>query len=150
MSPALTRYAEDIVEFAATAVARENACLLAVALTPRERRGKWAVALFDRAMTPHPLRPTRDVKGQAPFPRTAAAELFEELRPRWPAYASPIRLGVVSDGVGLGFFPQDPWPLAPGWISRQVERQSCPREIIPFGAQSAWTMLREPVPARRQ
>jgi hypothetical protein len=150
MSPALTRCAEDIVEFAATALAREDACLLAVALTPRERKGKWALALFDRAMTPHPIRPTQDIQGQVPFPRTAAAGLFEELRPRWPTYASPIRLGVVSDGVGLGFFPQDPWPLAPRWLSRQIDRQSCPKEIIPFGAQSVWSLLREPLSSLRQ
>jgi hypothetical protein len=143
VSIALTRCSQEIASLAAALLAREDACLLSLALTPGDRNGKSAVVLFDRAMTPHPAqspmrgaeeRPLREIK-------FAAAALFGELNQRWPAYAPPLRLGVITDGMGLGFCPQDPWPLAPDWLSRQIQGQSSLTEILPFDPRSTWRML---------
>ena len=60
----------------------------------------------------------------APYPILAKAILdaadilFNELELRWPDYASPTRMGLVTDGCSVAFSPDHPWPLAPDWLSR--------------------------------
>lgn len=147
----LTRRAEEMVEASAALVKLADASLVSIALTPRELAGASAVVLFDRRLTGHAVgsrggefgRPVAQLK-------IAAAALFKELSPRWPAYAPPPQLGVISDGHGLGLSPQDPWPLAPDWLARQVQGQSSLTEIIAFGSRSRWSMLTRPAIGRRQ
>lgn len=68
----------------------------------------------------------------------AADALFADLRTRWPPYAAPPLIGLVTDGTGLGLSPDDPWPLAPGWIQRQRRGAASLVEIVPFAPVGAW------------
>ena len=60
----------------------------------------------------------------APYPMLARAILdaadilFDELELRWPDYAPPTRMGLITDGASLAFSPDHPWPLAPDWLLR--------------------------------
>jgi hypothetical protein len=71
----------------------------------------------------------------------AAGGLFTLLQDRWPAYAQPRRLGVVTDGTGVGFSPDDPWPLREGWLSHQILAKTQFTPILPFDTMGSWSML---------
>lgn len=66
----------------------------------------------------------------------AAQPLLDALRARWPDYARPRRIGVVTDGAGVAFSPDEPWPLVPGWLGRHVRERGSLTQILPF-----WPLL---------
>lgn len=134
-----------MVEIGAAMMKLADASLMTIALTPQNFGGASSVVLFDRMLTGHAVG-LRSGEAGRPIAqlKIAAAALFKELSPRWPAYAPPSQLGVITDGHGLGFSPQDPWPLAPDWLARQVQGQSSLTEIIPFGLRGHWRMLTRP------
>lgn len=84
----------------------------------------------------------------AALEQTARA-LFERLAPRWPPYARPRGLGVITDGGGVGFSPDDPCPLAPGWLARQVRGATSLTEIAPFAPHGRWAALTRPAAGTR-
>lgn len=151
-SQTLTLIAQEILEHAAALLALREATLVSLALTPRQRKGALSVVLFDRTMAQQPVIASsgEEERRHLAAARLGAAALFEELRPRWPVYAPPPRLGIITDGRGLGFAPRDPWPLSPGWFLRQISGESDFAEIIPFPPHSRWAMLSRPMEGRAQ
>jgi hypothetical protein len=143
----LARAAVEIVELGAWLLAACNAPLLCVALTPVERAGEHWLTPWDGATGPDVKLARNLCSSSSPY-RTlvakldrAAAELFALLQDRWPAYAQPPRLGVVTDGTGIGFSPDDPWPLRAGWLSHQILAQTQFTPILPFDARGSWSTL---------
>lgn len=71
-----------------------------------------------------------------------AAMLLDLLRARWPAGARPGRIGILGDGTGVALAPEDPWPLAEGWIDRRIAN---PRGLVAlkrFAPDGGLAMLR--------
>lgn len=78
----------------------------------------------------------------APLERATAA-LVSALRDRWPPYARPPRLGGITDGAGLAFCPDEPWPLEPGWLARRERPGGGLTRILPFAPKPCATWLTE-------
>ena len=72
---------------------------------------------------------------------SAADALFADLATRWPSYAAPPLVGLVTDGTGLALSPDDPWPLCSGWLQRQQRGAASLIEIVPFDPAGAWPRL---------
>ncbi len=143
----LAGVAVEIVELGAWLLAACNAPLLCVALTPAERTGEHWLTPWDGATGPD-LKLARNLCSPSSPYRTlvakldrAASGLFTLLQDRWPAYAQPRRLGVVTDGTGVGFSPDDPWPLRAGWLSHQIIAKTQFTPILPFDTMGSWSML---------
>ncbi|MFZ5746656.1 MAG: hypothetical protein ACOY45_03235 [Pseudomonadota bacterium] len=51
---------------------------------------------------------------------------------RWPEGSAPANMGVITDGVGVGFAPDDPAPTAPGWLMRHATGKATLRTILPM------------------
>lgn len=144
---ALAACAHDLVELGAWLLASNGASLMSVILCPGERDRAMPAALWSNHSAPD-LGRSRLVA--APGYRfgsvvtaieKAADGLWEALSPRWPASMPPRRLGVVTDGTGLGFCPDDPSPLAPGWLSRQARDRASLTCLLPFAPEGAWAAL---------
>lgn len=142
----LAAHAHDLVELGAWILASGDAALLTVVLSADERDAAMPVMPWGASRLPD-HRLAREIA--APGYRfgavgraltRAADDLLLALSPRWPGSAPPRRLGVVTDGTGLGFSPDDPWPLAPGWMSRQVRDAHCLTCLLPFSPAGAWAM----------
>lgn len=73
-----------------------------------------------------------------------ATMLLDMVRNRWPVAARPGRIGIVGDGTGVALAPEDPWPLAEGWIDRRLAN---PRGLVAlkrFSPDGGLAMLRMP------
>lgn len=145
--PALARHAADLAELGAWLLASCDAPLLCVALDPDRRRTPRSVVPWGRSLTPSedfarlfqtPSHPCRSVV--TGLERTADA-LFRLLVPRWPPFAPPRGLGVITDGTGVAFSPDDPCPLAPGWLARQMRGGGSLTVILPFAPHGCWAAL---------
>jgi len=145
--PALAVCAHDLVELGAWMLAANGASLLTVTLCAEQRDAAMPIVLWNAELTPDAaasraiLAPTYRFRAVAKAVETAADALFAVLRPRWPAAAPPAGLGVMTDGTGLGFCPDDPSPLAPGWVGRQLRDPARLTCLLPFGADGAWPMM---------
>jgi hypothetical protein len=124
-----------MVRMGAVVLARNNAGLLCIG-----RDGSRMVCApldwYRGAMPPMP-----DADGDVAEIKATIAALLDRLCLRWPSYAVPRRLAVVTDGVGLGFAPEDPWPLGPGWLARQGQGTHGFTDLIFFDPQSAWSLM---------
>ncbi len=60
----------------------------------------------------------------------AAIELLDYLAGRWPA--PPRGYGVITDGTGVAFAPEQPAPSAPGWLVRQASSDRPLLAIVPL------------------
>lgn len=92
-----------------------------------------------------PLDPNR--RRDREIARTAAM-LLDLLRARWPTAVRPGRIGILGDGTGVALAPEDPWPLAEGWIDRRLAH---PRGLVAlkrFSPDGGLAMLRLPRQAR--
>lgn len=80
-------------------------------------------------------------------PATAASAmrhahcLLDRLIARWPASVAPMRIGLISDGSGAALAPEDPWPLAPGWIERRLSRPATLMAVRRFDPAGHWARL---------
>lgn len=138
----LLPYTEPPLAFDALAFAELATWLLASA----DARLLCAAAETDGAAWTARILLSRGSDGWAPsaaafaFPtivvatQRAALSLVDALIVRWPSYARPTRLGLVSDGAGVGVSPDDPWPPAPGWLARQRLGTARLTQIIPFAS----------------
>jgi hypothetical protein len=139
--------AHDLVELGAWLLAAGDASLLTIALSSADRDGAMPVVPWNDGLAPD-LELARSIAAPeyrfAAVTRAAQAAadaLFAALRPRWPHATPPAGLAVVTDGTGLGFSPDDPCPLAPGWMARRrrdTGRLTC---LIPFAPAGAWPRL---------
>ena len=142
--PSLAVHAHDMVELSAWLLASCGGALMSVILCPHERDAAMPATVWNRDRLPDkelsriiaaPAHRFRPVLGAL---EGAATDLFEALSPRWPPCARPHGLGVVTDGTGLGFCPDDPSPLAPGWMSRRARNGNRLTCLLPFSPQGAW------------
>lgn len=144
---ALAVHAHDLVELGAWLLAASDAALLTVILSPLDRDRSRPVTLWDGRLLRDAERtaaiavPGYRFRSVVKAVEQAADDLFASLRPRWPGATPPPGLGVVSDGSGLGFCPDDPWPLAPGWMARQVRDPARLTCLLPFAPGGAWSTL---------
>lgn len=73
-----------------------------------------------------------------------ARKLLERVRQRWPAGMAPHSIGLVSDGTGVGVAPEDPWPLAPGWLDRRIARPGSLVALRRFDPAGNWALISHP------
>jgi hypothetical protein len=143
---ALAAHAHDVAELGAWLIASGKASLLSVVLSPNERDSDMPITLWSASV---PDARLSRVVASSDYPfhavtralEKAADGLWQALRPRWPASMPPRRLGVVTDGNGVGFCPDDPCPLAPGWLSRRARDRASLTCLLPFAAHGGWTAL---------
>jgi hypothetical protein len=70
--------------------------------------------------------------------------LLVELARRWPSYAVPPAIGIVTDGGGVVFSADHPSPLSPDWLARHQAGLCVPTKLLPFSGASAWSLLTAP------
>jgi hypothetical protein len=83
----------------------------------------------------------------------AGAQALREVAVRWPPYAMPPVVGLVTDGIGLAISGEHPCGLSRQWLIDQLERGSPASVIIPFDPSGVWALLSnsrcgQPLPAR--
>ncbi|MFM9977352.1 MAG: hypothetical protein ACKVOP_04815 [Sphingomonadaceae bacterium] len=71
----------------------------------------------------------------------AAARLIAELARRWPSYAAPPALGIVTDGGGVVLSSDHPSPLRQDWLALHQQGLCTPTTLLPFAANGAWMLL---------
>lgn len=69
----------------------------------------------------------------------AAAELLDYLAGRWPT--PPSDFGVITDGIGVAFAPNHPWPSAEGWLLKQASDASGLVAILPLDPNGPCALL---------
>jgi hypothetical protein len=149
--PDLLRAARRMLAPAAALLARLEAPLLTVSRGRADRGGKVRLSVWTRL-----LEPGADAGADADWPemaalREAGGEALRQVSLRWPAYALPPVIGLVTDGVGLAVSGDHPSGLSRNWLLDQIERRSAASIIIPFGASGVWSLLASDVqgPGRR-
>ena len=147
---ALAWSAIEVAELAGWLLASCDARLLCLALDTTDPDAEVLVIPWrgDRALNARAAPAL--VASQCAYPpilnaitRTART-LLGSLGDRWPPYARPPRLGVVTDGTGVAFSPNEPWPLAPEWLFRHFGHGDGLRHILPFAANGNWAALVPP------
>ena len=143
---ALAAHAHDVAELGAWLLASGKASLLSVVLSPHERDRALPITLWrngapDAGLSASIAKPEYPFHAVAAALEKAAEGLWQTLRPRWPASMPPRGLGVVTDGNGIGFCPDDPCPLAPGWLSRRARDRASLTCLIPFAPDGGWAAL---------
>lgn len=132
----LAWHALEVAELAGWLLASCDAPLLSITYNAEDPAAEPLVTPWpnDLAASPNgPADPCRYPTVLAAL-RRAALPLLEALRARWPDYARPARIGVVTDGSGVVFSANEPWPLAPDWLGRQVRASGTLMQILPFAA----------------
>ncbi len=81
--------------------------------------------------------------------QNAGRRLIAELARRWPRYAVPPAIGVVTDGSGVVFSSEHPSPLIPGWLALHQLGFCVPTVILEFSSHGAWEKLTAPIPRHR-
>lgn len=71
----------------------------------------------------------------------AGDRLVAQLVYRWPTYAVPPAIGVVTDGVGVAFSSDHPSPLRPDWLSLHQAGLCAPVNLLAFPFDSGWVRL---------
>ena len=133
----LAVHAHDMVELSAWLLASRRAALMIIPLHSADRDPAMPVMLWNEAGAPelalsaHLADPAYTFRSVLTALNRAADALLFALEPRWPGSTPPSGLGVVTDGFGLGFSPDDPDPRAPGWVRRQLRDQSLTL-LLPF------------------
>jgi len=140
----LAACAHDLAELGAWLLASSSAVLLAITLRADQRDPAMPVMLWGANRLPDAdlasalAAPTYRFGAVLKAAERAADRLLLALSPRWPAATPPSRLGIVTDGTGVGFCPDDPSPLASGWMTRQqrdAHRLTC---LLPFATNAVW------------
>lgn len=140
----------------ALAIARDAKALLSPADAPwlsvsrQHARGPVRLSLWNACYVPDPdLLPTQKASARASEAlrsiESNAAALIDNLASRWPVTHMPPALGFITDGVGIGFSPDDPCPSRPGWLLSQLSGETGLTIVLPFAGQSPWRSLQ---PAR--
>jgi len=69
----------------------------------------------------------------------AALELLDYLAGRWPS--PPAGYGVITDGIGVAFTPDQPAPSASGWLLRQATGSAPLLAIVPLDPSGPCALL---------
>lgn len=95
---------------------------------------------WDRWLKRHDIAPARSAR---PAERLAA-QLLDRVRHRWPLGTAPHSIGLLSDGTGVALAPEDPWPLAPGWLDRRIARPGSLVALRRFDPAGNWALISHP------
>lgn len=131
-------HAHNLTELGAWLLASQGAALLAMSLSRDDRDPARPVIVWDAHGQEQEELGSLIGNRSYPFrPVLRAAEkgadaLLLALAPRWPGSVPSRRFGIVTDGIGLGFCPDDPDPLGAGWAARRVRDRSLTC-LLPFG-----------------
>ena len=140
----------EVAELAGWLLASGEARLLCLALDFTDPYGEILVIPWNGECAAHARPGPAVTPSQCVYPpiltaiTRAARTLLDSLGDRWPPYARPPRLGVVSDGTGVAFSPDEPWPLTPGWLLRHFGDSDGLRHILPFAANGNWATSASP------
>lgn len=127
----LTALAQDVARLAVPLLPASGELILGLEATADGRIHLiwWRLRDFRRVATisaaPDAFCPQDSDEGAL---QDAAAALLDYLAGRWPAL--PEALGVVTDGVGVGFAPDHPAPSAEGWLLRHASGESTLAMIV--------------------
>lgn len=73
-----------------------------------------------------------------------ARQVLERMRQRWPLGMAPTSIGLITDGTGVAIAPEDPWPLAPGWLDRRIARPGSLVALRRFDPAGNWALISHP------
>jgi hypothetical protein len=106
-----------------------------VAMTP------WSCTYVpDAALASH-LVHNRETEATLDALQSAALILLAELIRRWPTFAVPPAVGIITDGTGIAFSAKAPCSLAVGWLDQQCGEASTISTIVPFSVGGHWSRL---------
>lgn len=97
-------------------------------------------ASWDRWLKRHDIAPVRSARPAGQL----AGQLLERVRHRWPLGMAPHSIGLISDGTGVALAPEDPWPLAPGWLERRIARPGSLVALRRFDPAGNWALISHP------
>lgn len=145
--PELFRAGRAMIAPAARLLARIRAPFVTIAAL----RGEPSIQIFSWTDRLEP-GPALDMSEAAFWPETetlfeAGSDALRAVARRWPGYALPPAIGLVSDGTGLAVSGENPSGLTARWLLDQIEFASPASIIVPFDPQGVWSLL-APRPAR--
>ena len=73
--------------------------------------------------------------------RAAGAQALRQVALRWPPYAPPPVIGLVTDGTGLAISGEHPSGLSRQWLIDQLGQGAPASVIIPFDENGVWGLL---------
>jgi hypothetical protein len=73
--------------------------------------------------------------------RAAGAEALRQISCRWPPYALPPVIGLVTDGTGLAASGEHPSGLSQQWLLDHIGRGSPASIILPFDTNGVWALI---------
>ena len=139
--PDLLRAGRAMIVPARQLLRRIRAPLLTIATF----RGDPAVRLFPWTQSLEPGA-ALDMREAAFWPEMEALveagfEALRQVALRWPGYALPPVIGLVTDGSGLAVSGENPSGLTTRWLLDQIEFASPASIIIPFAPDGLWSLL---------
>ncbi|MGN6374395.1 MAG: hypothetical protein ACTHMG_02455 [Sphingomonas sp.] len=138
---ALSRVTEELAKAAALWLDTADAVVLAIGFDPDATEA--SVLSWGRNLQPrdHAMCGAERVERLL---IQSARLLTSRLTERWPAGVGPSRLGVVTDGTGVAFAPEDPWPMAAGWLDRRRRSRAGLVALQRFDVAGGWALLTLP------
>lgn len=97
-------------------------------------------ASWDRWLKRQDIAPLRNARTC----ERLARQLLERMRQRWPLGMAPTSIGLITDGTGIAIAPEDPWPLAPGWLDRRIARPGSLVALRRFDPSGNWALISHP------
>ncbi|TFI57095.1 hypothetical protein E2493_16830 [Sphingomonas parva] len=137
--PELLLAGQRMLAPAAALLARLQAPLLTVSRCSADAEATVRLSSWTRFLEPG--EEIGDAGGALAELREAGAEALREVARRWPPYATPPIIGLVTDGIGLAVSGEHPSGLSRNWLLDQIERRSSASIIIPFGTSGVWSLL---------
>lgn len=139
--PALLGAGLAMIPHAARLLTRIGAPLLTVATF----RGDAAIRLipWSPGLTPGTAL---DMSEAAFWPEVellvdTGSEALRQIALRWPGYALPPAIGLITDGTGLAASGDDPSGLSADWLLDPIRSSSPPSILVPFAPTGIWSLL---------
>ena len=140
---ALVRSGLELLGPVRALLARHRSALVTICQARGDPKGK--VRLFAWTDTLEPGEeilaergPTRSLHAEIV---TAGERALRQVALRWPPYALPPVIGLVSDGSGLAVSGEHPCGLSRRWLIDQLGRGAPASVIIPFDQNGVWALL---------
>jgi hypothetical protein len=139
--PALIEAARELLAPVRSLLARQRSPLLTLC----QARGDSAVRLFGWTER---LEPGEEILAGGASAETvhaairaAGARALRQVALRWPPYAPPPAIGLVTDGTGLAISGEHPCGLSRQWLIDQLGQGAPASIILPFDESGVWALL---------
>jgi hypothetical protein len=144
----LASLARPVAEHARPLLAASRAILLSVTMM-REHRTPVSMC-WNGPAAPISLRSVlglqeRDSQKWLTAFETAGQLLLANLAQRWPSYAVPPAIGIVTDGSRVVFSPEHPSPLSHDWLALHQSGLCIVTTLLPPSGLDMWALLTAPV-----